>query len=178
VRYAARCFMLLLALIPGACTSNDSASQPSMPITAVPEGTYARNVAGQSAITWLEPTGSGKSWQEDAGARTKVETAITDDRARLGAIDYPALSLPDFVTYTRALTITDTIFTGTPLDVEAFGTGNAGERWTLYVWQGPELPQHPDRPLVHRWITVYSLYDMNAHNVTMLLPTIRGEVHE
>lgn len=177
MRRVAHVMSLFLLLALDACTSGD-ASQPSLPVTPVPEGTYARVVAGKSGVTWLEPTGSGKSWQEDAGARGKVEAAIRDNKARLSAIDFTALSLPAFVTYTRSLTITDSMFTGQPLEVDAFGTGQGSERWTLYVWQGPELPKHPDRPLVYRWISVYALYDMNAHAVTLLLPTIKGEVHE
>jgi len=147
-------------------------------MVTVPEGESVRSVAGQSGITWVEPTGAGKSWQEEAKARSRVEDAISSATFRLANVDYPSLSLPEFVTYTKALAFSAYDFTGQPLSVEAFGTGKNGEKWTLYSWQGPEIPQHPDRPLVHRWIQTYALYDMDGGKVTLLLATIRGEVYE
>ncbi|HKP53449.1 MAG TPA: hypothetical protein VJ183_12470 [Chloroflexia bacterium] len=173
--YVIRCLPLLITLLATAC--GDPAG-PGLSLVIVPEGESVRSAAGQSGITWLEPTGAGKSWQEDASGRYRVEEVMRGEAARLAAVDYPALSLADFITYTRALTVTWDDFTGQAIDVEAFGTGKNGERWTLYASQGPEIPQHPDRPLVHRWIRTYALYDMDSGKVTLLLATIRGEVYE
>ena len=175
--YVVRCLYLASILLATACDSG----LPSMPVTplmTVPENSSVRSAAGQSGITWVEPTGAGKSWQEVAGARSHVERAIQTAASRLYAVDYPALSNPHFVTYTRAITLTSSDFTGQPLSVEAFGADTAGKHWTLYTWQGPEIPQHPDRPLVHRWIQTYALYDMDGGGITLLLATIRGEVYE
>jgi hypothetical protein len=149
-----------------------------MPLVTVPEGESVRAAAGQSGITWVEPTGAGKSWQEAVDARSRVENAIRSEAYRLADVNYASLSLPDFMASTGALLLVAGDFTGQPLSVEAFGTGKNGEKWTLYAWQGPEITQHPDRPLVHRWIQTYALYDMDAGKVTLLLATIRGEVYE
>ena len=149
-----------------------------MPLTTMPEGGMIRKVTGEGRISWLEPTGAGKSWQEIPAARSDVEAAIKANSQQLAAVDYATLSLPEFRTYTHSLKLTSDDFTGQPLAVEAFGTGKNGERWTLYSWRGPEIPQHPDRPLVHRWIHVYALYDMDGKLITKLLATIKGEVHE
>ncbi len=92
-----------------------------------------RAVAGQSGITWLEPTGAGKSWQEAVDARSRVENAIRSEAYRLANVDYASLSLPDFMASTRALLLMAGDFTGQPLSVEAFGTGKNGEKWTLYA---------------------------------------------
>ena len=151
---------------------------PATPLVTVREGVSVRNAAGQNSITWLEPTGAGKSWQEASGARDRVADSIRATSDRLASVDYNSLSLPDFLTYTRAVTLTATAFTGSWLTVEAFGTDNNGKKWTLYEWQGPEIPQRPDRPLVSRWIKTYALYDMDGGKVTLLLATIRGEVLE
>lgn len=177
MRSVMRCLSLASILLATACCSGYPAA-PLMPLVTVPENSSVRAAAGQSGITWLEPTGTGKSWQEVAGARSQVQSAIQSAASRLYAVDYPALSNPNFVTYTRALSFTQYDFTGQPLGVEAFGTDTAGKRWTLYTWQGPEMPQHPDRPLVHRWIQTYALYDIDGGGVTLLLATIRGEVYE
>ena len=177
MRYVAWVLAVMSIVLLAACQS-EAAPQSIVQVTTVPEGTLARTVAGQSSITWVEPTGAGKSWQEIPEARTDVETAIKANQQQLASVDYGALSLPEFLTYTKALRLTADDFTGQPLSVEAFGTGQSGERWTLYTWQGPEIPQHPDRPLVHRWVQVYALYDMDAKSLTLLLATIRGEVHE
>ena len=181
--YVLNCLALCAVLLSTACSSGTPVATPAppLPIVTVPEGQSARTAASRGSMNWLEPTGAGKSWQENSTGRDQVEYEIKRAAQSLSTIDYPALSLPDFVTYTRALTIYPVDFTdfrGHPLTVEAFGTGTNGERWTLYAWQGPEIPQHPDRPQVYRWITTYALYDMNAGRVTLLLATIRGEVHE
>ena len=52
------------------------------------------------------------------------------------------------------------------------------ERWALYRWQGPEIPQRPDRLLVNRWVHVYALYSLLEKRVVRLLATIRGEARE
>lgn len=176
--YVVRYLPLLAALFATACCSGYPAASPNMPLVTVPEDVPIRSATGQAGVTWLEPTGAGKSWQESSGARSQVEQAISDAAIRLNAVDYVALSLPDFVTYTRALKLDPKDFTGRKIEVEAFGIGAAGERWTLYAWQGPEIPQHPDRPLVHRWIKTYALYNMDTSSVTLLLATIGGEAHE
>ncbi len=186
--YVVRCLSLVTLLFTTACCSGYPAAVPDVPLMTVPEGTSVRSVVGQSdstksvaghhVITWVEPTAAGPMWQEAKDARSQVTMAIHAAGLRLANVNYPVLSLPDFVTYTRALSLIAQDFTGAPLQVEAFGTGEFTGRWTLYTWQGPELPQHPDRPLVHRWIQTYALYDMYSGSVTLLLATIRGEVHE
>jgi hypothetical protein len=176
--YVVRCLTLLAALFVTACCSGYPPPLPGISMIAVPESTPIRSATGQAGITWLEPTGAGKSWQEVRGARSEVEQAISDSSDRLNAVDYIALSLPDFVTYTKLLKLESKDFTGLKVDVEAFGIGSAGERWTLYVSQGPEIPQDPGRPVVHRWVKTYALYNMDTSKITLLMATIGGEAHE
>ncbi len=171
--------MVLLFL--SAC-SNQGDADHILPLAAqlitAPEGVPPRSAAGQSGITWLEPTGAAKNWQEISTARANVEQEIVAANQQLAGVDYARLALPDFITVTRQLQLDPNNFTGQLLSVEAFGTDKTNRRWTLYTWQGPEIPQCPDRTLVHRWVQVYALYDMDAKRVITLLATIHGEVHE
>jgi hypothetical protein len=181
--YVLRYAPLLAAMFVTACCSGYPVgvapiNTTSLPMVSVPESVPIKSATGQTGVTWLEPTGAGKSWQEVSGARSQVEQAIRDTADRLNAVDYVSLSLPDFVSYTRALALESKDFTGRKIDVEAFGIGAAGEHWTLYVWQGPELPQDPGRRVVHRWIKTYVLYNMDTGQITLILATIGGEAHE
>jgi hypothetical protein len=176
--YVAKFLTLLATLFVTACCSGYPPAPPSISMVTVPESVPIRSATGQAGVTWLEPTGAGKGWQEVGGARSEVEQAISDASDRLNGVDYAALSLPDFVTYTRSLVLESKDFTGLKVDVEAFGVGAEGERWTLYVGQGPEIPQDPSRPVVHRWIKTYALYNMDTGKITLLMATIGGEAHE
>jgi hypothetical protein len=93
-------------------------------------------------------------------------------------VDYASLSLPDFVTVTRALKVESAHFDSGEITADAFGEGPQGQRWALYQWQGPEFPQLPGRKLVHRWVYVYVLYELKSGKATRLLPTIHGEAWE
>jgi len=128
---------------------------------------------------WIEPGQAGGKWQDSAEARKAVEEAMKSAASNLAAIDYASLSVPDFVTQTRALKPEPALFTGQGLGVDAYGEGsNSTSGWALYRWQGPEFPKRPDRPLVYRWIHVYALYSFDRKAVTRLLATIHGEAIE
>ncbi len=180
--------IILLAIIGGAsgcgqtpeqgATGPAPLSTPQLPIVPMPEASqYRALAAGGANITWIEPAAAGSEWDPTAG-KDQAANAIRDSAAALAAVDYPAFSLPDFVTYTRALKPQPSHFSSQDLEIEAFGRDPQGGRWALYRWQGSELPQHPDRLLVHRWIRVYVLYDVTNGRVVRLLPTIQGEVLE
>ena len=82
--YVAKCFALVSVLLSTACQSGE-AKQPTMPLTTMPEGGMIRMVAGEGRISWLEPTGAGKSWQEIPAARSDVEAAISERPATCGS---------------------------------------------------------------------------------------------
>jgi hypothetical protein len=93
-------------------------------------------------------------------------------------VDYAALSLPDFRAETAGLTVQPDAFKSGQAWLDSRAVGQAGERWELYGWRGQEFPQKPDRPLVHRYVQIYALYDTNQKKVVQLLATIAGEALE
>ncbi len=185
---SARAALGLAALLLGLCfmTACNQTSDGSLPpsrqprLATVPElGSY-RDAAAQShgGITWTEVVGGAYAEADSPQARTAVQDAIRRSASELAAVDYAALSVPDFVTATRSLKPDASMFHGQGVEPNAFGTDGTGNSWVLYAWQGPELPQLADRPLVHRWVTVYALYDASHRQVPLLVVTIRGQVYE
>jgi hypothetical protein len=107
-----------------------------------------------------------------------ARSAITADADQLAAVDYVSLALPAWVTVTRKLSVTPGDFNGQGVRADQVGVVDGEPRWLLFEWQGPEIPQREDRPIVYRWVTVHALYDIDSERVTRLAATIRGEVHE
>src|SRR5207344_379252 len=101
-------------------------------------------------------------------AEKTVQEAITGNSERLAVVDYVSLSLPQWVTYTRDLKLEPSVFTGTNAHIDAHGESADGKKWLLYEWQGPEFPQDPSRTIVHRWVTTYALYDVEAKSIARL----------
>ncbi len=172
--------LAVMLLSMSGCASNGD-SHPTQPIEikTVHELTPFRgpDSLGQT-ITWREGT-VDRGWADLTGADQLVRAAISSASSRLAAIDYPSLSLPDFLTQTRSLKLASTDFTGQNAHMDAHGEGSSDhKKWVLYAWQGPEFPPHPNRPQVHRWLYVYALYDVEAKQVTRLLATIHGEAQE
>ena len=170
-----------LAGCAGGSSANPQGGQAVAILTSAETGSYRDAIARSqgAAIRWIEPGRAGGKWQDSAEARKAVEEAIKSAAPNLAAIDYASLSVPDFVTQTRALKPQPAMFTGQDLGVDAYGeeaSSTAG--WALYVWQGPEFPKRPDRPLVYRWIEVYGLYSFDREAVTRLLVTIHGQAIE
>jgi hypothetical protein len=155
-------------------------TQSGIEIKPIAEGASARETIAQSkgSITWIEATAAGSDWSSAQQAPPVVGEAIRTTAANLAGVDYAALSLPAFLTATRALKLESAHFDSGEITADAFGEGPQGQKWALYAWQGPEFPQHPDRELVHRWVYVYILYDLTSDKVTHLFPTIHGEVWE
>jgi len=147
-------------------------------IVLMPEASQYRTLAsGGDNITWIEPGAAGSEWDPTSG-KNEASEAVRNAGDALAGVDYASLSLPDFVTYTRALKLQQADFNGQNVEIDAFGTDPQGGKWALYRWQGPEFPQHPNRPVVHRWVSVYVLYDLSNNRVARLLPTIQGEALE
>jgi hypothetical protein len=172
----------LLAL--GGCGNNNAGDQvgPGAVIDTLPETRSYRDAMTHAegvAVRWVEP-GAGR--QDSAEVLKAVEAAISSAAARLASVDYGSLSLPDFVTQTRALKLESSLFTGQGAEVDAYGEASAGDKtkggWALYRWRGPEFAQRPDRPQVYRWIHVYALYSYDRKTVTRLLATIYGQAIE
>ena len=183
-RYAAfACILLLLGGCDGASTDSSSVT-PSPPspvkLVEIPEGIpYRQTIAGTAGITtWLEAGAAGSGWTDSQAAQEAAQKAITSSAPALLAIDYASLALPDFVTTTRTLNMNQGQIDGRDLWLDAFGSHAQGGKWALYAWQGPEIPQLSDRPLVHRWVQVYALVDLSTNRVHTLFPGITGQVYE
>lgn len=167
--------------VPSATIATSRPQPLSAPtVQPIREGTVYRDVIlpGRANLTWIEPSTAGGGWSDSQAARAAVQEAIAGIASQLASIDYSSLALPDFVTTTRSLTLSEATFNGDNLIVEAYAEDAQGNRWAVYGWKGPEIPPLAGRPLVHRWVYVYALYDIAAGKVTRMLPTISGEVHE
>ena len=139
---------------------------------------YRERIAqGLGSIVWTSaysgPTPEPLPRGEDA-----VRSTIAASAQPLSGVDYASLALPDWVTVTTKLQVAPGDFTGQGVAATEVGWVESGPRWVLYEWQGPEIPQRDDRPIVYRWVYVYALYDMAEARVTRLLASIRGEAHE
>lgn len=173
--------LLSLCLLSSCAQPPPGAGQAVTPAieTLAEAGLYRAEIERKSgAITWIEPTAAPSEWSDTPEARTSVQGAVESAAPRLAVVDYAGLSLPAFYTVTHGFTVDEATFKGGKVEIEAYGKGVAGERWALYGWQGPEIPQRADRLLVQRWVFVYALYNMDAKAVTLLMPTVRGEVQE
>jgi hypothetical protein len=191
-RYIVTLAAAIAALGLSACGSEGAASpgEPSVgevELVTVAETAPYRTLIWKDGLPprWNDPHPSDATYVQFSGsdalkeAPAKVQEAIKAASPRLAAFDYPALSLPAFVTYTRAYTPAPEDFDGADPEVDAYATEEGGPpRWALYRWVGPKLPPHPDRPLVTRWIHVYALYDTTTLRVVRLAPTIWGQVEE
>jgi hypothetical protein len=162
---------------------NRAGQRPSsggVPLIATAELSSARDAVtkGTNGITWYSPSLAPGSWPGQSAGQASAEAAIRGEAVRLAAVDYPALSLPDFKTETAAMAVQPDAFKSGQAWLDSRGVGQSGERWELYGWRGPEFPQKPGRPLVHRYVQIYALYDTNQKKVIKLLATIAGEAIE
>ncbi len=178
-----RFVLLLLLLTAGGCDLGGLATKTpgGVELVTTPELTSYRTAIAQRLedMTWIERGQAGKGWRDVPEALAAAQQAIHSAAPRLAAVDYTALSLPDFITATRSLKMEAATFDGRDLTIDAFGQGKqSSDRYILYRWQGPEIPQRPDRPLVHRWLRVYALYDTTQTKMVRLLATIGGEARE
>lgn len=180
---ALACTFLLLVGCDGAFTDS-SRMTPTTPtalqLVEISEGTpYRQTIASTAGITtWLEAGAAGSGWTNTQAAQDAAQKAITSSAPALLAIDYAALALPDFVTTTRTLNLKQGQIDGRDIWLDAFGSDAQGGKWALYAWQGPEIPQLSDRPLVHRWVQVYALVDLSTNRANALFPSIVGQVYE
>jgi hypothetical protein len=184
--------MLHLALtiaviaLPGCGSEGTTTNSNETEIMPLPETAPYRTLIlkDEGPVHWLDPQSLGDEFMQGPLATkdpARAQFAIQKAADQLASIDYAALSLPAFVTYTRSLEIKPADFTGDNTELEAVAnssTTNIAMRWALYRWVGPKLPPHPDRPLVTRWIHVYALYDTTTLRVVRLAPTIWGQVEE
>ncbi|MEO6457330.1 MAG: hypothetical protein ABIO92_03505 [Chloroflexia bacterium] len=152
----------------------------TLQLVEIPEGTpYRQTIAGAASITaWIEAGAAGSGWPDSQASQNAAQKAITSSAPALLAVDYVALALPDFVTTTRTLNLEQGQMDGRDLWLDAFGSDAQGGKWALYAWQGPEIPQLSDRPLVHRWMQVFALVDLSTNRVNNLFPSIVGQVYE
>lgn len=181
--------LITIALLPllAACTQPNASTEPSIPtpqptpieIIEIAELQPYReaSVKGDTAIVWVESSGNAVPASTDETTR-QVQAAIRAEATRLSQVDYAKLSIPNYITVTQTLKLTPADFTAGELRLDATGMANNKPRWSIYAWQGPEIPQLPDRTIVFRWITVYALYDLQEKRVARLVATVRGEVHE
>jgi hypothetical protein len=110
----------------------------------------------------------------DAPALTgQADDAIRAAATQLSQADqYPAIALPDFATPTAQW----------KPQAADFGTGGstflglAEDGTPITYWRGPALPAHPDRPLVSRWLAVYTRFAGTAPRT--LLITLEGQANE
>lgn len=163
---------------PGATPNmTETPAQPDLITLGETQPYRERITEGLGSVTWssayVNPTPEAA-----AKGQESVRDAIAANAGRLAAVDYVSLALPDWVSVTRKLQITPGDFTGADARAAEVGTVGGEPRWLLYEWQGPEIPQRDDRPIVFRWVMVHALYDIAEARVTRLLATIRGEVHE
>ena len=175
-------------LVSSSCDSSSSTSNgqatpmttPLPTIVTMPEGTsYKQAASGATGvITWIEAAAAGSGWTDSKSAQDAAQQAIVANATSLQAIDYAGLSLPAFVTTTRTLDLRPDQIDGRDLRVESYGSDQNGGKWAVYGWQGPEIPQLIDRPLVHRWVQVYVLVNLSNNQVSTLFPTIVGQVYE
>jgi hypothetical protein len=145
----------------------------------VPETVSYRDaiIKGLGTITWVNP-GDGEAVKDSDSAQQTAHDAIKSEGTRLAEVDYVALSLPDFKEITGKLELSRDDFQGGEVVLEAIGRENDAHRYLLFSYTGKEIPQHPERPLVFRWVQAYALYDNTTSTVVRLVATIRGEVHE
>jgi hypothetical protein len=191
---AAMLAILLVTLMPvlTACTqpqppvaANQGTAQPQstpinpMEIIELPElkSYTGAAVKEDTAVTWTPASTAAQPASNDEAGR-QVQTTIKGEAERLAKVDYGALSLPDFVTVTRSLKLIPVDFTGSEIRLDSTGEVSGEKRWAIYSWQGPEIPQLPDRQVVFRWVYVYALYDLKENKVARLIATVRGEAHE
>jgi hypothetical protein len=172
--------LFLVIFLAVGCGSDQQSGQISMEVVTVPEGNPIGEAAlpGRTDVKWVQATASSQGWPGSPEPRNKVMQTIGAEAKRLVAVDYASLSLPDFVSVTQSLKLDEGMFAEGSATPNVYGQDSSGGSWALYEWRGPEIPQQPDRPLVHRWVYVYALYNMNDGQVVRLLPTIRGEAQE
>ena len=174
--------LLLVVVVLAGCASEAPPPAGSAPtIIAHREGHPLLDTvnSGISGVTW-QLGSTGVAAADEAAASTAGEAAVKASAESLLLVDYASLSLPAFITSTKAISLEVNDFASGELNVEGSGTGKAGERYILLLWQGPELPQHPQRRLVHRWVRAYAVVrvDGSTPSVNMLLPTVGGHVEE
>ncbi len=181
VALAAASILVLGALLLAGCAGETPVPAPIPTIVTANELQPYRDSAllGTDAVSWQVSGDTTAGLAQPPGARQVVEDAIRSAAFNLAAVPYASLSLPAFVTPTLALSIKSVDFTGQDARLDSWGISRSGSAgWILYYWRGPEVPPHPERPLVNRWVTVYALYDMATGRVVRLVATIRGEALE
>ena len=175
-----------VVVLPACGSEGSTTSSNETEIMPLPETAPYRTLIlkEEGPVHWIDPQSLGDEFMQGPVATkdpARAQYAIQQAADQLASVDYAALSLPAFVTYTRALDIKSEDFTGDHTELEAVAnssTTNVALRWALYRWVGPKLPPHPDRPLVTRWIHVYALLDNSSLRIVRLVPTIWGQVEE
>jgi hypothetical protein len=185
------CTVLLLALLPVLVACSQSTSSQDIPAaTATPQANsmeiielpelqpyQAASVKGDTTVTWTPITSSPQPPGNDPAALA-VQAAIKSEASSLANVDYSAISIPAYVTVTKSLKLNPADFTTDQLRIDSKGSVAGTDRWALYSWQGPQLPQLPNRPQVIRWVQVYALYDLQENKVVRLIATVRGQANE
>jgi hypothetical protein len=173
-QFAALCTLLLL--MQSCAQAGPRAAQTQMEIRPLREGESFRDAAtqGYGPVIWTATLSGDEGMAPVQSTRDAVNRAAPS----LAGVDYVRLSLPDFITPTRSLQLNEQQFLGGEIGVDAYAEADGGKRFALVLWQGPEIAQLPERPLVHRWVRVYALYDLDKGEVVRLVPTIGGEVIE
>jgi hypothetical protein len=104
---------------------------------------------------------------------TQADDAIRAAWPQLGQADkYPPLALPDFTTPTAQWQPQQSEFSS---GGSTF-LGVAEDGVPLTYWRGPPMPPHPDRPLVSRWLAIYTRFD--GLTPRTLIVTLEGQVAE
>lgn len=103
----------------------------------------------------------------------QADAAIRAAWPQLGQADqYPPLALPDFATPTAQ-------WRPQQADFSSGGStflGVAEDGMPLTYWRGPTMPPHPDRPLVSRWLAIYTRFE--GMTPRTLLVTLEGQANE
>ena len=162
------------------CGGGTSQSSPEV-VTAQETAPFRDTILPYSgAVTWTTAQAAQAGLaNEPAGGRNAAQTSMIAAASRLATVDYAALSLPAFITQTRALKLKSSDFQAASPTEEWHARAQDEEKeWLLYSWRGPAFPDHPDRPKVHRWVVVYALYSLEEQKVSRVLTTIQGEVDE
>jgi len=148
-------------------------------IRTAPETSLARNAIskGDPALQWYEPSQAPGTWPDPALGIPDVKQAIQAAANDLAKVDYPSLSLARFVTDTAQLKVQPGDFSPGDVWLDSRAVGQ-NTHLALYAWRGPEFPQKVGGLLVHRWVQVYALYDVDNRRVVRLLATISGEAIE
>ncbi len=129
----------------------------------------------------IQPRDTGGLWEmqvrqsgelpfDPGAARAACRQAVQDRATELQALDWSLLAIPGYVTGTAGFHPQPEAFS--QAQVLLLGTDER-QPFLWAVVRGPDLPEV--KPLVHRWVEVECLYDLDQARVVQLTATIRGE---